>query len=104
VSALDTPHEDVTLCSKITAAVDTVLFDLDGTLCAYERPPDAVLALAFERALFVGDSFGSDVVGARALGMTTVWVTDDDTPPTESVVPTCVLDSTGDLHAALLNR
>jgi haloacid dehalogenase superfamily, subfamily IA, variant 3 with third motif having DD or ED/haloacid dehalogenase superfamily, subfamily IA, variant 1 with third motif having Dx(3-4)D or Dx(3-4)E len=64
----------------------------------------AALTTPPERALFVGDSFGSDVVGARALGMTTAWVADDDTPPTGSVAPAHVLDSTGDLHAALSNQ
>jgi hypothetical protein len=61
----------------------------------------AALATPSERALLVGDSFGLDVVGARALGMATAWVADDDTPPTSSVAPAHVLDSAGDLHAAL---
>lgn len=30
--------------------IDTVLFDLDGTVCRYERSPGEVLALAFDRA------------------------------------------------------
>lgn len=30
--------------------IDAVLFDLDGTLCAYRRPGDDILATAFERA------------------------------------------------------
>lgn len=34
----------------MTGDIDTVLFDLDDTLCAYRRPADAVLAAAFERA------------------------------------------------------
>lgn len=34
----------------MTDAVDVVLFDLDDTLCAYERPPGDVLTVAFERA------------------------------------------------------
>ncbi|MCU4718505.1 HAD family hydrolase [Halapricum hydrolyticum] len=32
------------------ARIDTVLFDLDDTLCQYERSPADVLAIAFERA------------------------------------------------------
>ena len=31
------------------AAPDAVLFDLDGTLCSYERPSSVVLEIAFER-------------------------------------------------------
>ena len=33
-----------------TDAIDTVLFDIDGTLLEYERPPGELLGLAFERA------------------------------------------------------
>ncbi|MFC7139169.1 HAD family hydrolase [Halosimplex aquaticum] len=33
----------------MTGPVDAVLFDLDDTLCAYERSADDILAVAFER-------------------------------------------------------
>lgn len=60
------------------------------------------------KSLFVGDSLGSDIVGARAVGMRSAWVAGDRTDRGEqkpgSVTPEYVLDSTGDLPAVLSER
>ena len=55
------------------------------------------------RALFVGDSLGADIVGARSVGMTAAWVAGDTAGKHSkaSVTPEYVLDSTGDLWTVL---
>jgi HAD superfamily hydrolase (TIGR01509 family) len=44
--SLDTDTHDV---DTMPPDIDTVLFDLDGTVCRYERAPGEVLGVAFER-------------------------------------------------------
>jgi HAD superfamily hydrolase (TIGR01509 family) len=53
------------------------------------------------RALFVGDSLGADIVGARAVGMTAAWVAGDTARGPERVTSEYVLESTGDLQTVL---
>lgn len=52
-----------------------------------------------ERAVHVGDSLRSDVAGANALGIRSVWVPGDDAAPVEgpTPIPTHVVDSVGSL-------
>ena len=38
----------------------------------------AALAVAPDHAIHIGDSFGSDIVGARRVGITPVWLSPDD--------------------------
>jgi HAD superfamily hydrolase (TIGR01509 family) len=70
----------------------------------FTRALDALGSRA-ERALFVGDSFDADIVGAQAAGLQSAWVAGDSPAPAdegaESVTPAYVLDSTGDLPAVL---
>lgn len=72
----------------------------------------ADLGVAPEETLYVGNSFGADVVGARDAGLDVVWIpTDSDTEPprksgegpaTESMVePTHRLDSPAELPSVL---
>jgi putative hydrolase of the HAD superfamily len=74
----------------------------------FRRALDAVGAGPAE-SLFVGDSLGSDIVGARAVGMTSAWVAGDTARQANSetdanngaVTPEHVIEATGDLLAVL---
>jgi HAD superfamily hydrolase (TIGR01549 family) len=67
----------------------------------FRRALDAVGAGPAE-TLFVGDSLESDIVGARAVGMTGAWVAGNDTRAHEAAVtPEYVLRVTGDLQGLL---
>ena len=95
----------------ITDRFDTVVFAGHDTASKphpepFRRALDAVDTGPAE-SLFVGDSRGSDIVGARAVGMFSAWVARDGAPAEREtgtagqVTPKYVLDSTGDLRAVL---
>lgn len=52
-------------------------------------------------AVYVGDSLGGDVGGARNVGMKSAWVPVDDPPADPDPEPTWILDSPGDLPTVL---
>ena len=53
-------------------------------------------------ALFVGDIYESDIVGAHAVGMRTAWVRRDGARPTGDIVADLVIEDTGSLREVLL--
>lgn len=67
---------------KIEAAGLAAYFEVVVTTdCGYGKPDPAIFALALEqldaaaeRAVYVGDSLGWDVAGAKRAGMTAVWL------------------------------
>jgi HAD superfamily hydrolase (TIGR01509 family) len=63
---------------------------VDSTLAGVEKPDPAIFRPALERlgvrpdeALYVGDLYDVDVIGARAAGMPAVLLAPADTPPRE---------------------
>jgi putative hydrolase of the HAD superfamily len=60
----------------------------DSTVVGAAKPARALFDYAVERlgapaemVLYVGDSFAKDIVGARAAGLRTAWLTEDPTSP-----------------------
>ncbi len=53
-------------------------------------------------SLFVGDSYEHDIVGARAIGMQTAWVTKDGRPEDGGPSPDHVVERATDLRGVLL--
>ena len=60
------------------------------------------IAEAPERILFVGDTFGDDVVGAHGAGMDCAWINLHGEPVPDGPAPTFTLRSLPDLRAVLL--
>ncbi len=56
--------------------------------------------VACDDALYVGDNFESDVLGADAVGIDTVWVS-TESPPTDDPPPTVQVDSLAELPSLL---
>lgn len=97
------------------AKIDAVGLDrwIDATVFAGEEVPSKPEAAPFERALtrlgstpasavHVGDSLSSDVAGANAAGLHSVWLADgDELEPGAPTAPTHRIDSVGDLLALL---
>ncbi|MBI2368912.1 MAG: HAD family hydrolase [Deltaproteobacteria bacterium] len=52
-------------------------------------------------ALFVGDDFRADVVGARRMGLTAVWLDRGRSQPVDGVVPDHTIKELGELEALL---
>jgi putative hydrolase of the HAD superfamily len=82
---------------------------LDSILIGLKKPDPRLFQLALDRlkvkpaqAVFVGDSFERDIVPAKALGMTTFWMTSDlNRPATDPSKIDKTLYSLEDLPAAL---
>jgi putative hydrolase of the HAD superfamily len=97
------------------AKIDAVNLDqwIDATVFAGEEVPAKPEAAPFERALtrlgstpgsavHVGDSLSSDVAGANAAGLHSVWLADGDEPgPETSTAPTHRIESMPELLALL---
>lgn len=88
----------------ISSQFETIVYAGDDT--EYKPNPEP-----FERALregkvtpddalYVGDSFDSDVLGATAVGIDTVWVS-TEAPPTNDNQPTVQIDSLAELPPLL---
>jgi 2-haloalkanoic acid dehalogenase type II len=60
------------------------------------------LAVTAERALFVGDSFEHDIVGAHRIGMRTAWVTQHEAEEDGAIRPDYVVGRATDLREVLL--
>jgi HAD superfamily hydrolase (TIGR01509 family) len=75
----------------IESAFDAVV--VAGDVGLYKPDPRAFAALLErlrttpDRALFVGDSYETDIVGADAAGIASAWIRADGTPPPGAVVP-----------------
>lgn len=61
-----------------------------SALDAVQAPPD--------RAVYVGNSLASDVAGARAAGLASVWISGDSTRGPDEPIPDYVMETVSDLE------
>jgi putative hydrolase of the HAD superfamily len=62
------------------------------------------LGVTSESTVYVGDSLESDILGANAIGMKTIWVNRRRLPRDESVVPDLEVSDLGQLVTAFIHR
>ena len=90
----------------LVVAVDAIVVAGDlGFFKPDPRPFRRVLELLETEpsdAVYIGDSFEHDIVGAHGVGMQTVWVTPDGALHEGDVVPDAVVERATDLREALL--
>jgi FMN phosphatase YigB (HAD superfamily) len=86
--------------------LDPILISAD---LGWRKPGSEAFRIALERVgeapgsiLFVGDTYGDDVVGASAAGMDCAWINLHGEAPPEGPAPTFTLRSLLDLRAVLL--
>lgn len=61
-----------------------------------------MLEVSPSHAMFVGDNYAADIVGAHHVGMTTAWINRDESATWEDVEPTHIISDAAQLREVLL--